>query len=156
MWSIQGIEAAAIHAYHNALIPCLRSTFLDYMDIVIMNKQSTQKGGSVISLIITLAIVGYGIYVGFQYIPQVIESGTVDSILGSIEANHKASRVHNVSEIQNAIYRQLDVNQMNDMKGDFNITQNGSSYTIEVNYERELDLGFQKKTIQYEKSLILK
>jgi hypothetical protein len=123
---------------------------------IIMNIQKYQKGKSVIGHIMTLAVLGFGVYIGFQYIPQIMESGSVDSILGSIEANHKASPVRNVDEILTAIDRQLQVNEMYDMKENFYVTQNGSSYTIEVNYERILDLGFQKRTIQYEKTLTLK
>ncbi len=115
-----------------------------------------QKGASAIGLIVMLAMLGYGIFVGFQYIPQFLESGTVDSILGSIEANHKASPAGSVNEIQNSIYRQLDVNQMNNMKDKFYVTQNGSTYTIEVSYERELNLGYKNKLIKYEKTLTLR
>ena len=115
-----------------------------------------QKGASAIGLIVMLAILGYGIFIGLQYIPQFLESGTVDSILGSIEANHKASPVGSVNEIQGAIKRQLDVNQMNDMMDKFYVTQNGGTYTIEVNYERKLNLGYKNKLMKYEKTLTLR
>jgi hypothetical protein len=118
--------------------------------------QRKQNGASAIRLIVMLAILAYGIFVGFQYIPQFIESGTVDSILGSIEADHKASPVRSVNEIQGAINRQLDVNQMIDMKDKFYVTQNGGTYTIEVNYERKLNLGYKNKLMKYEKTLTLR
>jgi len=121
-----------------------------------MNMQRTQKGASVIGLIVMLAILGYGVYVGLQYIPQFIESGTVNSILDNIEANHKASSFRSVNEIQKALNKQLDVNQMNDMKDKFYVTENGSMYTIEVNYKRELNLGYDKKTMKYEKTRTLR
>lgn len=121
-----------------------------------MNIQRKQKGASAISLIIMLAILGYGVYVGLHYIPLYIESGTVNSILDNIEAHHKASPVRSVDEIQTAINRQLDVNEMNDMKDKFYVTQNGGAYTIEVGYERELNLGYEIKQIKYEKTRTLR
>ena len=121
-----------------------------------MNNQRKQKGASAISLIITLAILGYSVYIGLQYIPQFIESGTVNSILDNIESNHKVTPVDGVYEIQNSINAQLDVNQMNDMKDKFHVTRNGGTYTIEVSYDRELNLGFKMKLMKYEKTLILK
>ena len=121
-----------------------------------MNMQRKQKGSSVIGLIITLAILGYVVYVGLQYIPQYIESGTVNSILDNIEANHKASPVRSVYEITEAINRLLNVNEMNDMKDNFHVRQDGGKYIIEVSYERELNLGYEKKLMKYEKTLTLR
>ena len=45
----------------------------------------TQKGGSVVSLIITLIVVGIGAYIAIQVIPQRIEAGTMDNILDEIK-----------------------------------------------------------------------
>ncbi len=121
-----------------------------------MHMQSTQKGASAIGLIIILAILGFGIYVGLQYIPQFIESGTVDSILYNIEQNHKTTPVRGANEILSSISRQLDVNQMNDMKDKFYVTQYGGTYTIKVSYERELNLLYKTKLMKYEKTLTLR
>jgi archaellum component FlaF (FlaF/FlaG flagellin family) len=122
---------------------------------MIKNLKSKQKGASAIVLIIVLAIFGFAVYVGLQYIPQRIESGTVDSILDSIVENHKNTPVQNVSEILSAINRQLSVNQMNDMKDNFRVSKYRGTYTIKVSYERELNLGYETKKIQYEKTRIL-
>jgi len=46
--------------------------------------QTTQRGASTIGLIIILAVIGVGAYIGLQYIPQFIECGTVDTILSNI------------------------------------------------------------------------
>jgi len=45
---------------------------------------------------------------------------------------------------------------MNDMKDNFYVTQNGGTYTIEVSYERELNLGYEKKKMKYEKTRTLR
>jgi len=120
-----------------------------------MNLQRNQKGGSAVALIIVLAVFAYAVYVGLQYIPQRIESGTVDSILDSIAENHKTTPVQNVSEILSAITRQLNVNQMDDMKDNFKVSKYRGTYIIKASYERELNLGYEIKTIQYEKSRTL-
>ena len=122
---------------------------------MIMNIQSKQKGASAIVFIIVLAIFAYAVYVGLQYIPQRIESGSVDSILDSIAENHKITPVQNVSELLSAITRQLNVNQMDDMKDNFKVSKYRGTYIIKVSYERELNLGYEIKTIQYEKTRTL-
>ena len=122
---------------------------------MIMNLQNKQKGGSAIGLIIVLAIFAYAVYVGLQYIPQRIESGTMDSILDSIVQNNKTTPVQNVSEILSAITRQLNVNQMDDMKDNFHVSKYRGTYIIKVSYERELNLGYEIKTIQYDKTRTL-
>ncbi len=118
--------------------------------------QRNQKGGSAIGLIIMLAILGYGVYFGLQYIPQYIESGTMDSILNNVAAKHKARNFRNVDEILAAISKQLEVNEMNDKKDKFFVTQKSGTYVVEVSYEWELNLGFKKQPMKYEKTLTLR
>ena len=49
-----------------------------------MNKlPAQQKGASAIVTLIILALLAYGVYVGIQYVPQAIESKSVDSVLNS-------------------------------------------------------------------------
>lgn len=120
-----------------------------------MNIQRKQKGGSAIVLVIILALFGYVVYVGLQYIPQLIESRTVDSILTSIQSAHQTTPVQDIREIRNSINRQLNVNQMSDMVDKFHVSKDLGIYTIKVSYERELNLGYEMKQIQYMKTLIL-
>ena len=119
-------------------------------------KPGTQRGASAISLIIILALIGAGTYIGLQYIPQYIEAGTVDSILSNIEQAHEETPVTSVNGIRNMIEKQLDINQMDDLRDSFKVTQDEAIYTITVNYERELNLIYEKKLIQYNKSLTLR
>ena len=121
-----------------------------------MNIQRTQKGNSAIGLIISLAILGYVVYVGLQYIPQFIESGTVNSILDNVEQHHKTTSFRSVNDILSAISTQLEVNEMNDMMDNFHVRQNGGNYIIEVNYERKLNLGYEKKLMKYDKTVTLR
>jgi hypothetical protein len=48
------------------------------------------------------------------------------------------------------------VNEMNDMKDNFHVRQDGGKYIIEVSYERELNLGYEKKLMKFEKTLTLR
>ena len=118
-------------------------------------KPGTQRGASAISLIIILALIGAGTFIALQYIPQYIEAGTVDSILSNIEQAHEETPVTSVNGIRNMIEKQLDINQMDDLRDSFKVTQDEGIYTITVNYERELNLIYEKKLIQYNKSLTL-
>jgi len=118
--------------------------------------QKTQRGGSAIIPIIILAIIGFSAYLGIQYLPQYIESITVDSILENIEKANAKTPLNGVNGIQNIIDKQLNVNQMNDMKDNFKVKHDGERYTVRVSYERELNLIYKKKAIQYDKSITLK
>jgi len=118
--------------------------------------QRTQRGGSVIIPIIILAIIGFGAYIGIQYLPQYIEASNVDSILGNIEKANAKTPVNGVKGIQDIINKQLNINQMNDLKDNFKVKHDGEMYTVKVSYTRELNLIYKKKTIEYEKSITLK
>ena len=120
-----------------------------------MNILKKQKGASAIGIFIMLAIFGYAVFIGLQYIPLVIESGTVDSILDNIEQDNKTTPVQNVNEIKGSIQRKLLVNEMSDMKDMFHVTRKGASYTIMVSYERELNMRYGTKKIQYAKTRVL-
>jgi len=118
--------------------------------------QRKQKGGSVISLIITLAIIGIAAYLAVQYVPQQIEFSTVGSILSKIEQDHRKTRVRSINELQHSIDNQLNVNEMNDLKDSFEIRQSGGMFVIRVSYERELNLIYDKKQMKYEKTITLR
>jgi hypothetical protein len=118
--------------------------------------QRTQRGASAITLIIILAVIGAGTYIGLQYIPQYIECGTVDSILSNIEKAHEKTPVTSMKNIRSMIDKQLNMNAMDDLQDSFTVTQVDETYIVKVSYERELNLIYEKKPIKYEKSLTLK
>jgi len=115
----------------------------------------TQQGASAIALIIFMAIIGAAIYIGLQYVPQYIECGTVDSILSSIERAHEQTPVSSVKALNDMIDKQLDMNQMDDLRDSFTVTQDDEAYIVKVSYDRELNLIYDKKPMKYEKSLTL-
>jgi len=118
--------------------------------------QRMQRGASAITVIILLAIIGAGVYIGLQYIPQYMEAGTVDSILKSIEKAHEVTPFNSTSDIREMIDRQLDMNQMDDLGNSFDVMQDGDGYVVKVSYKRELDLIYEKRPVKYGKTLTLK
>ena len=119
------------------------------------NSQRKQRGASAIGIIIILAIIGVGAYIGFQYLPLYIEAGTVDSILTSIENTDKEKPVTSAQQIRSMIEKQLNMNQMEDLANSFKVTQDEEIFIVNVNYERELNLIYEKKLIITDKTLTL-
>ena len=117
--------------------------------------QSMQRGASGIAALIILAIIGAGVYIGLQFIPQYIEAGTVDSILENIEKAHRRSPVSNADAVRSMINKQLNINQLDELKDSFKVTQDGEAYIVRVSYEWELNLIYEKKPMKYEKAIIL-
>ena len=119
------------------------------------NYISKQRGASAIGIIIILAILGAGAYIGFQYIPLFIESGTVDSVMSSIEQANEDKPFTSTTEIRNMINKQLDMNQMQELADAFMVTKYEETYTINVYYERQLNLIYEKKLIETDKTITL-
>jgi Tfp pilus assembly major pilin PilA len=117
--------------------------------------QRKQRGASAIGIIITLAIIGIGAYIGFQYLPLYIEAGTVDSILTSIENADKEKPVTSVQQIRGMIEKQLNMNQMEELADSFKVTQDEEIFIVKVHYERVLNLIYEKKLIITDKTLTL-
>lgn len=122
-----------------------------------MNRpRQRQRGASAAGTIILLAIVAYGVFVGIQYVPQLIESGSVHSVLNSIESAHHSDPARNAQAVRALVDNHLSLNQMNHLRNSFNVREFANDYVIEVSYERDLDLFFAKKVITYETSLTLR
>jgi hypothetical protein len=115
-----------------------------------------QQGASTVAVILVLACIGAVAYLGLQYIPQFIEANNVDAILENLETAHRESPFDSVNAVQQAIYRQLDINQMEDLRENFKVTDVDEAYLVTVKYERELDLVYEKKTLPHDKSVTLK
>lgn len=121
-----------------------------------MPTQRKQKGGSAVGLAITLAVLAYGAFVGIQYIPLHIESSTMKTILETVSDLHRKERFSDATAVRGALDTQLNINSMTDMKDAFDVTSNGSTYTITVDYERELNLIYAVKPIPFKKSITLR
>jgi len=119
----------------------------------VQTKDNRQTGGSVIGNIFLLAVLAYAIFLGVQWVPQLLESGTVTSILNNVKENYRIDTDTGVGGIESAIAKQLDVNSMLDLQDSFSVKQNGKSYLVTSSYERELNLLFGKKSLKYEKKI---
>ena len=115
-----------------------------------------QKGASAIVTFIVLALLAYGVYLGIQYVPQVIESRAIDSIFTTINKDHKMDPIRSADQAKSKVAKMLQVNEMNDMAKNVKVRQIAGTITIKVKYERELDLGYKVKPMLYEKTLVLK
>jgi len=120
-----------------------------------MEVRRNQRGGSFIGLVIFLALIGYAVYVGMQYVPQYIESTTMDTVLNSIEDAHRKEPLTDIRTVHDAIDKQLYINGRADMKNQFSVVPAGRNYIVTVRYQREVNLLFTRKVIEYEKSITL-
>lgn len=114
-----------------------------------------QTGGSLLGNIILIAIFAYGVYLGIQYVPQSIESKFLDSMLNSIESQHSSQAYESSQQVEQAVKSMLNLNQMDDMMQNVRVRESSQGISVEIDYERELDLLFDKKVLSYNKILDL-
>jgi len=117
--------------------------------------QGKQRGASAIGLIITLLVICYGSYVAIQYVPQLIEAQTIESIFDTLRQENKTEPFKSAADLKSAWAKLLNINEMNELKDIIEIDSYRGDYTVKVKYDRELDLLYEKKKIHYEKSLTL-
>ncbi|HET6566043.1 MAG TPA: DUF4845 domain-containing protein [Xanthomonadales bacterium] len=117
--------------------------------------RTNQDGGSILGNIILIALFAYGVYLAFQYVPQLIESRSVDSILDSLQSQHRSHPYESAQAVEQALKSSLNMNQMDEMIKNFTIRDTGRGVSIEVHYERELNLLFQQKTITVNRTMDL-
>jgi len=121
-----------------------------------MNKlPGRQKGASIISTIITLAVLGYGVYLGIQYVPQAIESNSISSILSSMRDSQISDPVPSNQAASAKVIKLLQINEMNDMTDSFVVERRDDKIVVRFSYDRELNLGYKVQPIHYEKSVSL-
>ena len=122
-----------------------------------MNKLPLQqRGASAIGTIIMLAILGYGVFVGFQYVPQAIESRSIDSILETVDNANKSGSINSVQAAQERVISLLQVNEMNDMTDAFTVTERDGRITVTFSYDRELNLLYKIQPMPYKKIMMLR
>ncbi|HEY5720402.1 MAG TPA: hypothetical protein VIW02_08470 [Gammaproteobacteria bacterium] len=109
-----------------------------------------------IALIVILAVVGVCAYVGIQYIPIVIESGNLDSVLEGVEKDHANSPFSGVQAVEQALNRRLGINDMGELGDRFKVEETADGLLIRVEHERQLNLLYDKQPIPYRKSVLLR
>lgn len=112
-----------------------------------------QKGASAIVTLILLVALGFAAYVGIQYVPQAIESKSIDSILETMQSTQNVNPVQTVQSAQTKLIGLLQINEMDDMTDSFTIEQQGEAIVVNFSYDRELNLLYKKHPMHYEKSL---
>ena len=70
------------------------------------NLPAKQQGASAIVTIIVLALLAYGVYLGLQYVPQAIESRSIDSIFSD---NVSARRISGTITLKVKYERELNL-----------------------------------------------
>mgnify|MGYP001816611981 CR=1 FL=1 len=118
--------------------------------------QKRQRGASSLATIIVLALLGVAVYIGLQYIPQLIESGTVDGVLSDVKKAHALKPSSTLKDVQEMIAKSLYINQMEDMRKNFTVADSNDEFLVKVAYDRELNLIYTRKAIDYRKSLTLR
>ena len=122
-----------------------------------MNRLSSrQKGSSAIGNIIFFVVLGLAAYLGIQYVPQAIESKSIDSILKTIENTQRTNPANTVMDARAKVINLLQINEMNDMTDNFKVEKSDGAIVISCSYDRELNLIYKKQPIQYRKKLRLK
>lgn len=121
-----------------------------------MERIHKQRGMSGLGLVVVLAVIGYAVFIALQYIPQAIETGSVDTILGSLEDMHDEKSFRNTTEIRNAVNRQLDVNDLNDLRDAFSISDDGEVFLVNVSYENKLNMLYGTKVTDVDKTISLR
>ena len=111
-----------------------------------------QRGGSPVLTLIIVAVFGYVIFVGVQYVPHWLEARAVSSILNGVEETFASNRSSSKQDIEAQIIRMLQVNEMNDMMETFKVSNSGGGYNVSFNWDRSLNLGFEQRTVRFERS----
>jgi len=115
-----------------------------------------QRGTSTLGTIILLAVLGFGVFVGLQYIPQKIQDMSIDSVFDSIESIQKQSPSGSVRGVEATIDRLLNTNEMDNLRSNFKVYQSGSGIGVSFSREWKLNLIYTEQTMKYEKTLTLK
>lgn len=114
-----------------------------------------QRGGSPVVTLVVLAVLAYGVFVAFGYVPQWLESKAVVQILDSMQESQASEPLTTQQAVETKVIRMLQINEMDDMVDAFKVTRSGRSFVVTFSYDRELNLGFETRKIHYENSVTL-
>ena len=114
-----------------------------------------QQGGSLIGTVIALAIIGIIVFLSMQYVPQIMEAGKVDSALDAIETDHADSKFTSTNDIKQRLANKFNINDMNDMNSNVTVKEGDNSFVVNIKFERELNLIYEKKPVMYDRTVTL-
>jgi hypothetical protein len=122
-----------------------------------MNKlPAQQKGASAIATIIILVVLGFAAYVGIQYVPQMIESKSIDSILKTMETTQQTNPAYTVQAVESKLVGLLQINEMNEMADNFTVKKGEGGIIVAFSYDRELNLIYKTLPMEYRKKVLLR
>lgn len=122
-----------------------------------MNKlPAQQKGASAIVTIIILVVLGFAAYVGIQYVPQMIESKSIDSILKTMETTQQTNPAYTVQAVESKLVGLLQINEMNEMADNFTVKKGEGGIIVAFSYDRELNLIYKTLPMEYRKKVLLR
>jgi hypothetical protein len=122
-----------------------------------MNKlPAQQKGASAIATIIILVVLGFAAYVGIQYVPQMIESKSIDSILKTMETTQQTNPANTLQAVESKLVGLLQINEMNDMADSFTVKEGEGGIIVAFSYDRELNLIYKTLPMEYRKKVLLR
>ena len=114
-----------------------------------------QRGASAIGIIIVLAIIGIGVFLGMQYIPHYMESAKIDNVLTSLEEAADKNPVKSAKEVGVMIDKRLQVNNLEDRRDLFEVKEKGNKVFVNVVNDWSLNLLYEHKNMHYERELVL-
>ena len=115
-----------------------------------------QRGASTLGTIIGLALLAYGAWVCIQYVPIWVESRSVDATLSTVVGEHRVNPMNSTRAVEDALAKALNINEMNDKRNLFSVQQLSEGIVIRAEYDRDLDLLFTTRELQYRKSVTLR
>ena len=119
------------------------------------NEHDRQAGAGTVGTAIMLVVLAYGVFIGIQYVPQFIEWSSISRILENVAELHHTEPARSAQAVEGLIDNQLYVNDMSDMRDAFEVRPYFGGYSIEVAYERRLNLIYETRTVKYQKTLLL-
>ena len=114
-----------------------------------------QTGRSALATAILLAAMAYGIFIAIQYLPHKLESVSVNSVLESLASKQQTHPAPDVHSVEAALNRLLSINQLDELREDFQVQQSGDDFIVEVSYQRTINLLFDEKTLYYDQAITL-
>lgn len=116
----------------------------------------SQRGASTPGTVILLGVLGYGVFIGLQYIPQKIEDMSVDSVLDGVETIQQQNPSAGARNVEATIDRLLNTNNLQHLRGNFKVYQSGKDIIVTVSREWKLNLIYTEQVMKYEKIRTLK
>lgn len=116
-----------------------------------------QRGGSAIGLVVTLAVIGYGVFVAIQFVPQHLEWVTVSDALDKVQESHRIRPLRNTQDVWSIVDKHLYINERGDLKEVFNVGPGSDGgLAVSARYQRSLNLLFTDYPITHAKTVELR